>query len=514
VKVAFAQEPLLAILARPIPDRSKTITFIQLDNKDSGTPLYRQIYESIRHAILRGEFAAQTRLPATRLLAEQLGVARTTVVNAYEQLLAEGYIEGRPGSGTYVAKMLPDEMLRVKEEKLSRSKGAATTRKPFLSQRGKWIASTCIAMLRVQADGNQHAFQNGMPAVDEFPFKLWSQLAARRWRNPPRELLGYGDPAGYLPLRASIAAHLKAARGVQCDVDQIIIVAGAQQALDLTARVLLGPDEIAWFEDPCYPGARNSFLFAGATVRHIPVDREGFDLASAIKHFKTARLVYVTPSHQFPLGITMSLSRRLALLEWAERSNAFIIEDDYNSEYRYAGRPLASLQGLDRDDRVIYIGTFSKTIFPSLRLGCIVVPKVLTNAFIAARALIDRHSPSLDQATLADFINEGHFARHIRRMRSLYQERQNLLVAAAKRELEGLMEVAPAEAGMHLVGWLPKNVNDKAASEKAARYGVEAAPVSAYSANVLPRGGLALGYAGVNSRQIKDGVRRLARALS
>ncbi len=490
------------------------ITFIQLDDKKSAMPLYRQIYEAIRRAILRGEFAAGMRLPATRLLAEQLGVARMTVVNAYEQLFAEGYIEGKQGSGTHVAATLPDEMLRVKEEKILRSKESARPRKPSLSRRGKWLASTSIATLRVQADSNQYAFQNGMPAVDEFPFKLWSQLAARRTRDPPRELLGYGDPAGYLPLRASIAAHLKTARAVQCDAEQIIIVAGAQQALDLTARVLLDPDDIAWFEDPCYPGARNSFLFAGANVIHIPVDREGFDLAGAIKHYKRARLVYVTPSHQFPLGITMSLSRRLALLEWAERSNAFIIEDDYNSEYRYAGRPLASLQGLDKDGRVIYIGTFSKTIFPSLRLGCIVVPKVLTSAFIAARALIDRHSPSLDQATLADFISEGHFARHIRRMRSLYEERQNILVAAAGRELEGLMEVATAEAGMHLVGWLPKDVNDKAASEKAARYGVEAAPVSAYSANVLPRGGLVLGYAGVNSRQIKDGVKRLAKALS
>ncbi len=490
------------------------IPFIQLDDKNSAMPLYRQIYEAIRRAILRGEFAAGTRLPATRFLAEQLGVARMTVVNAYEQLLAEGYIEGKLGSGTYVAATLPDEMLRVKEEKFSRNKESARPRKPSLSQRGKWLASTSIATLRVQADNNQYAFQNGMPAVDEFPFKLWSQLAARRWQNPPRELLGYGDPAGYLPLRASIAAHLKTARAVQCDAGQVIIVAGAQQALDLVARVLLDPNDIAWFEDPGYPGARNSFLFAGAKVNYIEVDHEGFDLAGAIKRYKSARLVYVTPSHQFPLGITMSLSRRLALLEWAERSNALIIEDDYNSEYRYAGRPLASLQGLDTAGRVIYIGTFSKTIFPSLRLGCVVVPKDLTSAFIAARALIDRHSPSLDQATLADFINEGHFARHIRRMRTLYEERQAILVAAAQRELKGLIEVAPADAGMHLVGWLPNNLNDGAASEKAVRYGVEAAPVSAYSANALPRGGLVLGYTGVNSRQIKDGVKRLAKALS
>jgi GntR family transcriptional regulator/MocR family aminotransferase len=490
------------------------IPFIQLDDKNSAMPLYRQIYEAIRRAILSGDFVARVRLPATRLLAEQLGVARMTVVNAYEQLLAEGYIEGKAGSGTYVAATLPEELVRVREEQSLQSKESARPRKPSLSRRGKWLASTSVATLCVQADGKQYAFQNGMPAVDEFPFKLWAQLTARRLRNPPPELLGYGDPAGYFPLRSGIAAHLKSSRAVQCDADQVIIVAGTQQALDLTARILIDPDDIAWFEDPCYPGARNAFLSAGAKVIHIPVNDEGFDLASAIKRYKRARLVYVTPSHQFPLGVTMSLARRLALLEWAKRSDAFIIEDDYNSEYRYAGRPLASLQGLDTDGRVIYIGTFSKTIFPSLRLGCIVVPKDLTGAFIAARALIDRHSPSLDQAILADFINEGHFARHIRRMRALYEERQNILVAAAQRELKGLVEVAPAEAGMHLVGWLPKKVNDREASEKAARYGVEVSPLSAYSTNPLSRGGLVLGYTAVNSRQIKDGVKRLSKALS
>jgi GntR family transcriptional regulator / MocR family aminotransferase len=489
------------------------IPFIQLDDEKSATPIYRQIYEAIRQSILRGEFTVGMHLPPTRSLAQQLGVARMTVVNAYEQLFAEGYVEGKQGSGTRVATTLPDEMLRVRDEKVFQNKESAKPRKPLLSRRGRWLSLTIIP-IRPRPEGSPDAFQYGMPAVEEFPFRLWSQLAARRMRSPSRDLLAYGDPAGYFPLRATIASHLKTARAVHCDAEQIIIVAGAQQALDLTARVLLDPEDRAWMEDPGYSGARNAFLFVGARVAHIPVDREGFDLVGAIKRYKRARLVYVTPSHQFPLGITMSLSRRLALLEWAKRSNAFIIEDDYNSEYRYAGRPLASLQGLDRDGRVIYIGTFSKTIFPSLRLGCVVVPKDLTSAFIAARALIDWHSPSLDQATLADFISEGHFARHIRRMRTLYKERQEILVMAARRELEGLMEVAPAEAGMHLVGWLPKSVNDKTASEKAKRHGVEAAPLSAFAANELTRGGLVLGYTGVNSKQIKDGVRRLAKALS
>lgn len=493
---------------------TSNLPFIQLDDKASAVPLHRQIYEAIRRSILGGDFTPRMRLPSTRLLAKQLGVARMTVVNAYEQLLAEGYLEGKTGAGTFVAATLPEEMLRVAEGQSLRRKESSGPRPQTLSSRGRWLASMSVTALRVQADVNHFAFHNGMPAVDEFPFKLWSQLASRRWRNPPRELLGYGDPAGYFPLREAIAAHLKSARAVHCDASQIIVVAGSQQALDLTARVLLDPDDVAWIEDPCYPGARNALLSAGAKVVPVPVDEEGFDLASALKRSLRARLVYVTPSHQFPLGITMSLSRRLALLEWAKRADAFVVEDDYNSEYRYAGRPLASLQGLDQCGRVIYIGTFSKTIFPSLRLGCIVVPQELTGAFIAARALIDRHSPSLDQAILADFIKEGHFARHIRRMRALYEERQEILVAAAERELEGLMELRPAEAGMHLVGWLPKKVNDRAAAESAARYGIEASPLSAYTTNALPRSGLVLGYTAVNARQIKDGVKRLAAALS
>lgn len=357
------------------------------------------------------------------------------------------------------------------------------------------------------------AFGNGLPAVAEFPFEIWSRLSARRLRRPPRELLGYGDPAGYRPLRESIAAYLKSARAVRCETDQVIVVDGAQQALDLVARVLLDRGDAAWVENPCYLGTRGAFLSAGAKLVPVPVDDEGFNLSAALKRNKRARLVYITPSHQFPLGMTMSLSRRLALLEWANRSGAWIIEDDYNSEYRYSGRPLASLQGLDRTGRVIYIGTFSKTIFPSLRLGCMVVPQNLVDVFAGARALTDRHSSTIDQAVLTDFINEGHFARHIRRMRVLYEERQKVLVTAAERELSGLLDVSPAAAGMHLVGWLPEGVSDKAAAESAARHRVKTAPLSAYSLEPLSRGGLVLGYTSLNARQIRDGVLRLAKAL-
>jgi len=422
--------------------KTANIPFITLDGKQRSVPLYRQIYEAVRRAILGGELIRGAKVPGSRLLAKELGVSRMTVVNAYDQLFAEGYLEGKTGAGTYVASTLPEAMLRVDELSSPQRKAVANPGDHTLSRRGKWFASTSITKLRVQPDGNNYAFQNGVPALDEFPFKVWSQLASRRWRNPPRELLGYGDPAGYGPLREIIAAHLRSTRAVQCDADQVIIVAGSQQAVDLTARILLDPDDVVWVEDPCYPGAHNALLSAGAKVVSIPVDEEGFDLAAALQRSGKARLVYVTPSHQFPLGITMSLSRRLMLLEWARRSGALIIEDDYNSEFRYAGRPLASLQGLDEDGRVIYVGTFSKTIFPSMRLGCIVVPKGLSEAFIAARALVDRHSPSLDQAILADFISEGHFTRHIRKMRSLYAERQQVLVETAQRYLQGYWKLS------------------------------------------------------------------------
>ncbi|HVF27178.1 MAG TPA: PLP-dependent aminotransferase family protein [Pyrinomonadaceae bacterium] len=489
------------------------IPFIMLDDEKRHFPLYIQIYEAIRLSVLSGHFDSRMRLPSTRSLAQQLGVSRMTVVNAYEQLLAEGYIKGKTGAGTFVASVLPEQLLQTRDAAPHRS-AAPPARPPHsLSKRGKWLERTCVTTSCTRDDKSFQAFQNGLPAVDKFPFDVWSRLATRRLRHPPRELLGYGDPAGYRPLRASIAQYLKASRAVRCEPEQVIIVSGAQQALDLVARLLLDADDAVWIEDPCYPGARDALHSAGAELVSVPVDGDGFDLSAALRRKKDARLVYVTPSHQYPLGVTMSLARRLALLEWANRAGAWIIEDDYNSEYRYAGRPLASLQGLDAEGRVLYVGTFSKTIFPALRLGCLVVPPDLVDVFAAARALTDRHSATLDQAILTDFIEDGHFARHVRRMRVLYEERQGILVAAAERELSGLLDAPPAAAGMHLVGWLPEGVSDKAASESAARQRVKATPLSAYSLDPLSRGGLVLGYTALNARQIKDGVRKLAKAL-
>jgi len=495
-------------------DRKTAAPFITVPIEANGVPLYRQVYETLRRHILSGELSAKSQLPSTRSLSRQLSVSRMTVVNAYEQLLAEGYIEGISGSGTYVASVLPEELLEIKDKKQQRERGAAATPQTTLSKRGELLASFNHSYLCARTDKNFSAFHYGLPAMEAFPFDVWARLTARRLQRMSVSLFGSGSPSGYEPLRRSIASYLQTARAVKCEPQQIIVVAGAQQALSLIAQVLIDEKDVVWMENPCYIGSRNVFAAAGAKIVSVPVDAEGFDLLFARTASKNARLVCVTPSHQFPLGTVMSLSRRLALIEWAKRNDAWIVEDDYDSEFRYAGRPLASLQGLDAGGRVIYVGTFSKTIFPALRLGFMVVPENLVEVFAAARALSDSHSPSIDQAVLTDFIEEGHFARHIRRMRSLYAERQAVLVAAAKKDLVGLLDVPADEAGMHLVGWLPDGACDKTASENAAEQGIETKPLSAYSSEPLPRGGLILGYTAFSAGQIKNAVRRLAKVLA
>ena len=489
-------------------------------DRSCGAPLHRQLYKGLREGILAGRFPAGARLPSTRGLAGELAVSRNTVTSAFSQLLAEGYLEGRVGSGTYVAGALPDEMLTARRG--ARDAGSREEAMPSagrrLSRRGELLAATRTVTVRDR--GRPRAFRPCVPALEEFPRREWRQISARRWRRPPGGTLGYGDPAGYRPLREAIAGYLGAARAARCSPEQVVVVSGSQQALDLAARVLLDPGDAVWVEDPGYAGARAALVGSGARLVPVPVDGDGLDVSAGIEREAGARLAYVTPSHQYPLGPTMGLGRRLELLRWASRAGAWVVEDDYDGEYRYAGRPLEALQGLDAEGRVVYVGTFSKVLFPALRLGYLVVPPDLVDAFVAARELSDRHSPVIEQATLADFIAEGHFARHVRRMRTLYAARQEALVDAAKGELAGLLDVGPAEAGMHLVGLLPGGSDDFEASRKAASYGVEAPPVSAYALRGTPypgsphRPGLLLGYAAVTEAEILRGVRGLAAALA
>jgi GntR family transcriptional regulator/MocR family aminotransferase len=489
--------------------RSETLVTVPLDPATS-VPLFRQLYEGLRRHILDGSLAAGMRLPATRGLARDLGVSRNTVLNAYEQLLAEGYLEGRLGSGTYVPPTLPEDMTQVCRALAARK--PAPARRRTLSRRGELLARTPMAPARPSR--TPRPFRPGIPALDAFPFETWTRLVARYHRGPPRDFLSYGDPAGYGPLRRAIAAHLGPARAVHCAPEQVLITSGSQQGIDLIARLLLDPGDTAWVEDPGYVGGRAALAGSGVHLAAVPLDANGLDVHAGRSLAPNARLAYVTPSHQYPLGVTMSLPRRLALLDWARRADAWVVEDDYDSEFRYAGRPLAALQGLDPDGRVIYLGTFSKTLFPSLRLGYLVVPPDLIDAFVRARAATDRQTSTLTQAVVADFLAEGHFLRHVRRMRTLYAQRQEALLRSAGRELGGLLELNACETGLHLVGWLPEGREDRDASRAAAGAGVEAPPLSGYRVERRGRGGLVLGYAGCDPRQIREGIRRLGAALS
>jgi GntR family transcriptional regulator / MocR family aminotransferase len=487
-------------------------------DRSSAAPLYRQLYRGLREGILAGTLPAGSRLPSVRVLMRELKVSRNTVEGALAQLSAEGYLEARVGSGTYVAVALPDDTLRA-----GRARGTARGRVSpgggspggceGLSRRGATLAGTPVSASGRRRATAPRPFRPAVPAVDEFPLKVWRGLAGEFWRRPPRGSLGYGEPAGYRPLRMAIAEHLRAYRAVRCSWERVIVVSGSQQALDLCARLLLDEGDEAWIEDPCYLGARGALSANGARLVPVPVDGEGLDVASGERASPDARLACVTPSHQYPTGATMSLSRRLALLGWASRSGAWVLEDDYDGEFRYSGRPLSSLQGLDNEGRVIYVGTFSKVLSPALRMGYVVVPPGLVNAFEGARALADRHPPVPEQAILAEFVAEGHFARHLRRMRRLYAERQQALVDAAKGELAGLLEVRPSGAGLHLVGRLPDGADDAEVSVRLAAGGVEAPPLSAHRFSSSGTPGLVLGYAAFDETVIRDGVGRMAGTL-
>ena len=494
-------------------------------------PLYRQVYEGLREAILSGRLAPGSRLPSTRVLASDFGVARNTVLQAFDWLRSEGYIVGRRGGGSRVQSKIPDMLMQVRAS-THRGRGAGNSTSvaappkaevthgmPRLSKRGQRLAGSgesCRSPGVIPAP-----FELGYAAIDAFPMRVWSRIAGRRWRRGEIDF-AEGDPAGERALREAIAEYLTAARDARCTADQVLVVNGAQQALHLIAQVVLDPGDVAWIEDPGYVGARSALEVAGARIVPVPVDAEGIEVEVGDRLAPDARLVYVTPSHQFPLGVLMSACRRLELLSWARRRSAWIIEDDYDSEFRYAGRPLSCLQGLDINTaagsapRVLYVGTFSKTLISGLRLGYIVVPEPLVDVFSAARAAMDRHTPTASQHVLADFIGEGHYARHIREVRSLCAERQAVLIDAASTHLSGCLTIEPDPAGLHVVGWLPDGVDDAYAANLAAGQGIRVSPLSRFRMSgpaSSDRGALLLGYAPFDERRIRDGVQRLARAL-
>ena len=459
-------------------------------NRDCPEPLQRQLFETLRNAVLSSELMPGARLPASRNLARMLRLGRNTVSAAYEQLAAEGYVESVIGSGTRVS-----ERASLSHRNAGDSGGPGTRGDgPGISARGRILAATP----RPVRSGATGAFQPGLPALDEFPFSSWARFVARRFRSGGKELFGYESSGGLESFRSAIADYVGRVRGVRCNESQVIVVAGTQAALDLSSRMLLDPDDDVWLENPCYPGARGAFLSAGCQLRPVPVGPEGFDVEHASARFPKARLAYVTPSYQYPLGVTMSLDQRLRLLEWAEHAGAWIIEDDYDSEYRYRGRSISALQGLDSGARVLYMGTFSKTMFPALRIAYVIVPSSLVNPFRNALRQSGQAAALPLQAALADFIREGAYARHVRRMRGLYAERQKMFLELSERHLDGRVRFRPSDAGMQLIGYLSdQTLDDREISKHAADAGVVAQPLSnLYIAEPAARG-LFLGYAGV-----------------
>jgi GntR family transcriptional regulator/MocR family aminotransferase len=488
--------------------RNTPFADLPLPLRAADTTLFRWLYDEIRTAIVEGRMRAGARLPSSRSIARQHNMSRGTVVAAFEQLAAEGYVECVVGSGTFVKSAPPETLL---EAKPLRAANKSDSSPAGLSSRGRCLAQQPFP--RLVANLSVLPFRLDRPALDVFPIKTWSRITARCLRRARPDLLSHGEPLGLKPLRAAIATYIGSTRGIKCSPDQVVITSGTQQSLDLVARLLLDRGDPVWVEDPGYVAVAALLRAVGAAVVGVPVDAEGLQWSAGRRRPRSARMAYVTPGCQFPLGVTMSLPRRRALLEWARRQNAWIFEDDYDGSFRFSGRPLAALQSLDSGGHVIYSNTFNKVLFPALRLAFLVVPPRLVDSVAAARSVLDRFPPLLDQAILCDFIAGGHLAQHMRRMRDLYASRLDRLVRCARVELGSVLEMSPLRAGLQIVGWLPADMNDVEACQRAAQYGVDSVPLSLLGIERPPPPGLVLGVAPAGDRAIRRGVERLGRAL-
>ncbi|HTQ54064.1 MAG TPA: PLP-dependent aminotransferase family protein [Bryobacteraceae bacterium] len=467
---------------------------LTLNERPAHVSLSRWLHEELRRAILDGRLAPGTRLPATRDFAQQYGVSRGTAVTAFEQLQSEGYLKGQVGAGTWVNERIPAH------------RGGAG-RPPVPARK---LPAPLTGLNFVHA---ARPFRCHEPALAEFPIEIWARIASRRLRRASPAMLAGRHTRGYPPLRQAVANYLGYARGVNCTADQVVIVSGVQQALDLLARLLLKPGDAVWMEDPGYFGAATALRNAGARIVPVPVDTHGLSVAKGMRMCAAAKGAYVTPAHQFPLGMTMPVERRLALLAWARQARAFVIEDDYDSEYRFEGRPVPALQGLDESESVILVGSFNKLLFPAVRLGYMVVPAALLDPLLAFRFGTEQHTSDLDQAVLCDFIVDGHMGRHIRRMRDLYAGRLAALQDGARRHLDGLLEISPVKAGLYTAGFLRNGMTSRAAETAAAGRQIESMALDRFT---LRRGdihGLLLGFGAFDEPQIRHGIAALAAAL-
>jgi len=465
---------------------------------DHAGPLSRQIYSGLRDAVLSGKLRAGERLPSTRELAEQLHVSRTVVLLAYDQLLAEGYASGRRGAGTYVTGTLNLRVMHPQTQSF----------RFRLSQYGKRVASAPpeIRDDRRRPASLRYDFIYGRSNIDLFPFETWRRILLRNARRAPVHELDYGSAAGAPALQQAIAAHLQRSRGVVCEPSQVLIVNGSAQALDLIIRVLVEPNDSIAVEDPGYQGTREALRAAGARLRPVPVDRDGI---VPEKIPPGTRMVFVTPSHQFPTGAVLPLSRRLALLDWARRNHAVIVEDDYDGEFRYGGQALASLQGLDREGRVLYLGTFSRTVFSALRIGYLVAPRALMPALTSAKWISDRHTSTLEQQTLAEFLTSGLYERYLRRVRRSNAARRDALLESIGSVFGNTVDVTGQGAGAHIVLWPDRRANEAGVIARAQQRGVGIYGISGHYVRKPRRPGLILGFARLSPAEIRDGVARL-----
>lgn len=474
---------------------------LSLKNRPPHLKLTNWLYEELRNAMLEGRLEAGARLPASRDFARQYGLSRGTVVSVFERLLDEGYISSRVGMGTWINRVL-----------------AVPPQKPATPSPPAYIQNIIATYVRPKPyvdlvwKGESLPFRASDPAIAEFPSEVWGRIAAKRARNFRSWLDTPSDGLGYQPLRDAIAHYLRASRGARCTSEQIVIVSGIQQALDLLARVLLKRGDAVWMEDPGYFGASIAFTNAGARIIAVPVDEEGLSVSAGEEICPDAKGVYLTPAHQFPLGVTMSLERRMAILNWASRTGAFVIEDDYDSEYRFQGQPVPALQSLDENSNVILIGSFSKTLFPSLRVGYIVLPPSLVNYFLAFRYQTDFRNSSFDQAVLRDFIVDGHLARHLRRMRDLYASRLEALLEGGNQYLSGLLEISNVRAGLYTVGFLKNGMTSRQAEKAAAIRGVEAIGIDRYTLTRPDPKGVLLGFAAHDEIAIRKAIIQLSAA--
>ncbi|MBB5330324.1 PLP-dependent aminotransferase family protein [Tunturiibacter gelidoferens] len=488
--------------------KEETFQDLSLAPRSGKQNRWRWLYAELRGAILDGRLKPGARMPSTRNIGKQYSLSRGTVVAAFDQLQAEGYTRTVVGSGTYVASGIatgpPYAARKPATLALHRSKAA-------LSKRAQQFLKDVEVMPASHSIGK--AFRSYEPAIDLFPVDLWARVASRVLRRAPRSLYGHGNAAGYQPLRRAIAEYVGSSRGVRCSAEQIIVTAGTQQALDLIGRFLLSDGDQVWMEDPGYSRALQTLRAAGARIVAVPVDSEGVIVKAGRRLAPNAKLVYVTPANQFPMSVTMSADRRMELLRWAASANAWIIEDEYDAEYRYFGHPVAALQTLDSSGCVIYVGTFTKMLFNALRLGFMVLPERLVEKFASARTLVDLHPPTLDQAILAEFITEGHFGHHLRRMRQSYAERIEVLKTAADKHLDGVLDVVYAGSGIRTLGWLKTWESDQDAARQAQEFGLEVTPLSMFTIKYEHPPALMLGFAACSPAELRRGVSVLGVAL-